>query len=243
MFKLNLYKNFFIALSISLILFSSSSFAKENVEDALYIDTNVFKIDSILPPPPSLDSVSNKLELDFMKNKIAKLSNAEKDLAIKDALNENVNFFADTLPGFDIDKLPKTKILFDKVKYNAGYESKLFKNHFTSKRPYQVDKDIHACVPPKPSNLDRSYPSGHTTMGYAMGIVLANLIPSKSIEIMERTRLYGENRINCGAHYPFDVAGGQVLGTLVAVELLKNSEFKILIDAARDELVKAGFTQ
>jgi hypothetical protein len=34
-----------------------------------------------------------------------------------------------------------------------------------------------------------------------------------------------------------------VLGTLVAVELLKNSEFKILIDAARDELVKAGFTQ
>ena len=240
---MNLYKKFFTAVSISIILFSTPSFSKENIEDTLYIDTNVFKIDSILPPPPSLDSVSNKLELDFMKNKIAKLSNAEKDLAVKDAINENVNFFADTIPGFDINKLPKTKILFDKVKYNAGFESKLFKNHFTSKRPYQVDSEIHACVPPKPSNLDRSYPSGHTTMGYAMGIVLANLIPSKSVEIMERTRLYGENRINCGAHYPFDVAGGQVLGTLVAVELLKNSEFKILLDAARDELVKAGLTQ
>ena len=240
---MNLYKKFFTALSISIILFSTSSFSKENVEDTLYIDTNLFKIDSILPPPPSLDSFSNKLELDFMKNKIAKLSNAEKDLAVKDALNESVNFFADTLPGFDISKLPKTKILFDKVKYNAGFESKLFKNHFTSKRPYQVDSEIHACVPPKPSNLDRSYPSGHTTMGYAMGIVLANLIPSKSVEIMERTRLYGENRINCGAHYPFDVAGGQVLGTLVAVELLKNSEFKLLMNEAKDELVKAGLTQ
>ena len=208
----------------------------------LYIDEKIFKIDSIIPPPPLEGSIANKLELEFIKNKIAKLSDAEKSLATKDALNESVNFFSDTLSGFDIDKLPKTKELFEKVQYNASFESRLFKNHFMSKRPYQLDQDIHACVPPKPSNLDRSYPSGHTTMGYAMGIVLANLIPAKSVEIMERTRLYGENRVNCGAHFPSDVAGGQVLGTLVAVELLRNSEFKLLVEGARDELVKVGFT-
>ena len=38
------------------------------------------------------------------------------------------------------------------------------------------------------------------------------------------------------------MAGGQVLGTLVAVELLRNSEFKLLLEGARDELVKAGLT-
>ena len=240
---MNLHKKILtILLWFFVLLLSFTSFSKETKEDVLYIDEKIFKIDSIIPPPPLEGSIANKLELEFIKNKIAKLSDKEKSLATKDALNESVNFFSDILPGFDIDKLPKTKALFEKVQYNASYESRLFKNHFMSKRPYQLDPDIHACVPPKPSNLDRSYPSGHTTMGYAMGIVLANLIPEKSVEIMERTRLYGDNRVNCGAHFPSDVAGGQVLGTLVAVELLRNSEFKLLLDGARDELVKAGLT-
>ena len=239
---MNLFKNLWLALCLSIIFCSSSSFSKEEQEDILYIDVGIFNLDSTIPPPPIPSSFEYKLEIDFMKNRIAKLSDAQKDLAIKDAVNESAGFFSDSLSGFDITKLPKTKALFDKVKYNAGHEAKAFKNYFKTKRPYQVDSDIQACVAPKPSNLDRSYPSGHTTMGYAMGIVLANLIPEKSKEIMERSRLYGENRINCGAHFPSDVSGGQVLGTLVAKELLKNNEFQLLMKASKEELASAGLT-
>jgi len=239
---LNLFKKIWLILCLSIIFCTSSSFSKEEQEGILYIDTGIFNLDSTIPPPPISSSFEYKLEIEFMKNRIAKLSDAQKELAIKDALNESVGFFSDTLPGFDITKLPKTKLLFDKVKYNAGYEARSFKNYFKTKRPYQVDPDIHACVEPKPSNLDRSYPSGHTTMGYAMGVVLANLIPEKAKEIMERSRLYGENRINCGAHFPSDVSGGQVLGTLVAKELLKNNEFQLLMKASKEELISAGLT-
>jgi len=224
-------------------LWSMQAFTKEKLDEPLYIDLAVFNLDSTIPTPPIPDSMEYKHELEFMKARISKLTDAQKELAVKDALNESATFFDDTISDFDINKFPKTKKLFETVKYNAGYESKLFKNHFTSKRPYQVDADIHACVPPKPSNLDRSYPSGHTTMGYAMGIVLANLIPEKSKEIMARARLYGENRINCGAHFPSDVTGGQVLGTLVAKELISNDEFKLLMNEARDELIKAGLSK
>jgi acid phosphatase (class A) len=239
---LNLFKKIWLALCLSIIFFSSPSFSKEEQEDILYIDAGNFNIDSTIPPPPISPSFEYKLEVEFMKNRIAKLSDAQKELAIKDALNESVGFFSDTLAGFDIAKLPKTKSLFDKVKYNAGYEARSFKNYFKTKRPYQVDSDIQVCVAPKPSNLDRSYPSGHTTMGYAMGVVLANLVPEKAKEIMERSRLYGENRINCGAHFPSDVSGGQVLGTLVAKELLKNNEFQLLMKASKEELYSAGLT-
>jgi len=232
-----------IGLAFLLIFFISECYSEENKEEILYIDAAIFKLDSIIPPPPTPGSFEYKFEIESMKNRIAKLTDAQKDLAIKDALNESVGFFSDTLQDFDISALPKTKILFDKVKYNASYESKLFKNHFMTKRPYQADSGIRACVSPKPSHLDRSYPSGHTTMGYAMGVVLANLIPEKEKEIMARTRLYGESRINCGAHFPSDVAGGQVLGTLVALELLKNQEFKKLMLAAKEELASAGLTQ
>jgi acid phosphatase (class A) len=240
--KLNLFKKIWLALCLSIIFCSSSSFSKEEQEDILYIDAGIFNLDSTIPPPPIPSSFEYKLEVEFMKNRISKLSDAQKELAIKDALNESVGFFSDTLPGFDITKLPKTKSLFDKVKYNAGYEARSFKNYFKTKRPYQVDSDIQVCVAPKPSNLDRSYPSGHTTMGYAMGVVLANLVPEKAKEIMERARLYGENRINCGAHFPSDVSGGQVLGTLVAKELLKSNEFQLLMKASKEELASAGLT-
>ena len=238
-----MFKKIWLALCLSIIFCSASSFSKEEQEDILYIDAGIFNIDSTIPPPPISSSFEYKLEVEFMKNRIAKLSDAQKELAIKDALNESVGFFSDTLAGFDIAKLPKTKSLFDKVKYNAGYEARSFKNYFKTKRPYQVDTDIQACVAPKPSNLDRSYPSGHTTMGYAMGVVLANLVPEKAKEIMERSRLYGENRINCGAHFPSDVSGGQVLGTLVAKELLKNNEFQLLMRASKEELASAGLTR
>jgi acid phosphatase (class A) len=239
---LNLYKKIWLALSLSIILFSPSSFSKGEEEGNLYIDAGIFNLNSTIPPPPIPGSFEYRIEIEFMKSRIAKLSDAQKDLAIKDAVNESAGFFSDTLPGFDITRLPKTKSLFDKVKYNAGYEAGVFKNYFKTKRPYQVDSTIQACVAPKPSNLDRSYPSGHTTMGYAMGVVLANLIPEKAKEIMERSRLYGENRINCGAHFPSDVSGGQVLGTLVAKELLKNNEFQLLMKASKEELYSAGLT-
>ena len=237
-----MFKKIWLALCLSIIFFSSPSFSKEEQEDILYIDAGNFNIDSTIPPPPISPSFEYKLEVEFMKNRISKLSDAQKELAIKDALNESVGFFSDTLAGFDITKLPKTKSLFDKVKYNAGYEARSFKNYFKTKRPYQVDSDIQVCVAPKPSNLDRSYPSGHTTMGYAMGVVLANLVPEKAKEIMERARLYGENRINCGAHFPSDVSGGQSLGILVAKELLKNNEFQLLMKASKEELTSAGLT-
>ena len=231
-----------ISFLILFVCFFSESSSEEKLDGKLYVDQTIFKIEAILPPPFEEGSNQSNLELEVMKSKIAMLDSSQKDLAIKDALNLSVSFFSDVLPGFDIDKLPKTKKLFDNVKYNAVYESKLFKNYFMSKRPYQVDSNIQACVPPVPDNLNRSYPSGHTTLGYAMGIVLANLIPEKSKIIMNRARLYGENRINCGAHFPSDVAGGQALGTLVATELLKNSEFKSLMKDSRDEIALAGLT-
>jgi acid phosphatase (class A) len=237
-----LFKKIWLALCLSIIFFSSPSFSKEEQEDILYIDAGIFNLDSTIPPPPISSSFEYKLEIEFMKNRISRLSDVQKDLAIKDAVNESAGFFSDTLTSFDITKLPKTRLLFDKVKYNAGHEAGVFKNYFKTKRPYQADSNIQACVAPKVSNLDRSYPSGHTTMGYAMGIVLANLIPEKAKEIMERARLYGENRINCGAHFPSDVSGGQVLGTLVAKELLKNNEFQLLMKASKEELYSAGLT-
>ena len=229
----------FIFLLISLI---PLGFSKENLNSDFYLNKSDFNPVTILPSPSKSESEETKDEITIIKTRMSKLTQSQKDLAREDALNLSVTFFADTISGFNIDQLPKTKLLFEKVKYNAGIESQVFKKFYMRKRPYQVDPSIEVCVPPMPDNLNHSYPSGHTILGYAMGIVLANLIPEKSKEIMDRARLYGENRINCGAHFPSDVNSGQVLGSLVAFELLKNNEFKLLMQSSKEELVKASLT-
>ena len=73
-------------------------------------------------------------------------------------------------------------------------------------------------------------------------MVLANLIPEKASAIMDRARLYGNNRIFCGAHYPSDVAAGEVLGVMVGNDLVNNKKFKTLMKKAKEELIQAGLT-
>ena len=219
------------------------SHSNEKLDNNLYLNQGDFSPELLLPSPQQYKSEETKVEIAFLKNKMSKLNQDQKDLAVKDALNLSVTFFSDTIPGFHVDQLPKTKLLFENVKYNASFESQLFKKYFMRRRPYQEDLSIKVCVPATADNLNHSYPSGHATLGFASGIVLTNLIPEKSQEILDRARLYGENRINCGAHFPSDVEAGQVLGTLVAMELLKNEEFKRLLKASKEELVNASLTR
>jgi len=140
---LNLNKFFLITFIFLFGFVSSQTLAKDKLDESLYIKESLFDLDRTIPPPPDSRTMEYRHEIEFMKAKIAKLNDTQKALAISDATNETVAFFADTISSFDIAKLPKTKALFEKVKYNAGYESRLFKNHFMSKRPYQVDQDIH----------------------------------------------------------------------------------------------------
>jgi heat shock protein HslJ len=76
-------------------------------------------------------------------------------------------------------------------------------------------------------------------MAFSSAIILANLLPDYAPAIMRRADQYGRHRIVCGAHHPFDVRSGQVLGTLIGATLLKSPGLQPQLDAARSELAKA----
>lgn len=197
----------------------------------------------VLPPAPEFESAKGKAELLDIKTTVKRVSAKERELAAKDALTKNVSFFADTIAGFDIEKLPATKALFNQVRYTEDYEAKVFKNHFMRKRPYVTDSSINTCVAPEQGGEYASYPSGHATMGFSMGVILANLIPEKGTAIMDRANLYAENRLICGVHHRSDIIAGQVLGTIVAVQLMQNGDFQKMMQASKQELRDAGLTQ
>ncbi|MGV0954782.1 MAG: META domain-containing protein [Fluviibacter sp.] len=190
----------------------------------------------ILPAPPADNSLEAEAERTTIKTAMADATPAQRAAAQKDAANESVRLFADTLPGFDLDQLPASKALFKTIRANERTQTGIFKNHFHRQRPYQVDSSIAPCLPPKNFDINASDPSGHTTMAFSSAVILANLLPDYAPAIMQRAEVYGQHRIVCGAHHPFDVRSGQVLGTLIGTTLLKSPELQAQLTAARTEL-------
>lgn len=83
---------------------------------------------------------------------------------------------------------------------------------------------------------DGSFPSGHTSHGYAQGIVLATLLPELAPQVLARASEYGDNRILLSYHYPTDVMGGRIVGETTATLRWSDPEFRELMDEAGAEL-------
>jgi acid phosphatase (class A) len=67
-------------------------------------------------------------------------------------------------------------------------------------------------------------------------VVLAALLPAKSQAIMARASEYAEHRLVCGVHFRSDIVAGQQYGTILALKLMDNPEFKAQMAKARTEL-------
>ena len=224
-----------LLISALVISIATPAFA----EQALILPAGTFNPPQTLPAPPPDNSPQAIAERDYIKAAYRDATPAEREAAKLDAANESVRLYADTLPGFDLDKLPATKALFKTVRKNENAQTGAFKTYFNRQRPYQVDSSITPCLPPKNFDINASDPSGHTTMAFSSAIILANLLPDYAPAIMRRAEQYGRHRIVCGAHHPFDVRSGQVLGTLIGATLLKSPGLQAQLNAARSELAQA----
>jgi acid phosphatase (class A) len=128
--------------------------------------------------------------------------------------------------------------MLESVQKDEDAAASVAKDYFRRTRPWIVDPQLNSCS--KNDAPQSSYPSGHSTMAYAMAVVLSSLVPEKAPAIMARAADYAENRLVCGMHRRRDIQAGQVLGTVVAKALLRKPRFRTELTAARRELKAAG---
>jgi acid phosphatase (class A) len=161
-----------------------------------------------------------------------------------DDKHETVELFFKTLgPDFDLKKLPKTAKLFAELENEQSVAANIAKKHFLRNRPWAIDPSLVACdYKPNAAPLT-SYPSGHATLSYSEGYVLAQLMPEKATPILSRAQEYAYSRVVCGAHYPTDIEASHVLGTELAMMLMDNAQFADDFKASRAELRVAGLTR
>ena len=202
---------------------------------------DAFDAAHFLAPPPAADSAQTKWELQELYAIAARSSEADRALAARDAKDETADNFNAAI-GFDLAVVsPKTFKLITLVGDEEEDDTKAAKAFFHRDRPFAVDSTLKSCEPVKPGKAtNNSYPSGHTTRGFAMAEILSALLPDKSQAILARASEYAEHRLVCSVHYRSDIAAGQQYGTLIALKLMADPGFKAQMDAARAELRAAG---
>lgn len=106
------------------------------------------------------------------------------------------------------------------------------------RRPHLVDGGP-TCEPPEKLAGSHDYPSGHATWGWSIGLILAELIPGRSTEILTRARIYAESRVVCGAHNLSAIQAGAINAASLVAALHASQGFRAAMEAARHEIVAA----
>ncbi|MEI7598248.1 MAG: phosphatase PAP2 family protein [Aestuariivirga sp.] len=199
-----------------------------------YFGPEVLDLTVLLVPPPAKDSDVTKAELAEVKALQASVSDARKQQAIADAEEGFSPFVATTsLAAIDPAKLPLTVALVQRVLDTEDAVTTPAKKFFDRARPPLVDEAIKPLAKMSKSN---AYPSGHTSNGTAVAIVLSEMAPEKRAELMARASDYAESRLIVGVHYRSDLGGGFASGALIAKELEENADFQKEMAPAKAEL-------
>lgn len=113
------------------------------------------------------------------------------------------------------------------------------KRGFIRPRPF-VTEPAETCFPPETWLAESgSYPSGHSALGWAWALVLAEMAPDRADEVLARGLDYGESRVICGVHYASDVEAGRIVGAALVVALKADPAFRADFTVAARELAQA----
>ncbi len=165
----------------------------------------------LLPPPPdgaSITFLNDQARYTWGKT----MRNTPRgDQAVTDARvdgNGVPEAFSEAF-GVEIDEnTPEILKLVIGMREDAGdLGTREAKNYYNRQRPFSF-YDEDTCNPEQQEELSTngSYPSGHTSIGWATALVLAEINPERQNEILKRGYEMGESRVICGYHFQSDVA-------------------------------------
>lgn len=199
---------------------------------------------ALLPPPPAEGSAALAADGAAFRALTALQGTPRGALAVQDA---NLKFpkAAQTFScaiGIPIseDVTPNLNMLVRRTLADAGLATYKAKDKYQRTRPFVVFK-APSCTPDEEAGLvkDGSYPSGHSAIGWAWALVLAEVAPGRSDAVLQRGRAFAQSRGICGAHWQSDIEAGRLIGAATVARLHSNPVFIAQVDAARDEVTKA----
>lgn len=135
---------------------------------------------------------------------------------------------------------PELCRLLENMRQDAGdLSTRHAKNHYMRTRPFVYWNEPTATPDHEPFlRTNGSYPSGHTAIGWATALVLAEINPEAATEILKRGFEFGQSRVIVGAHYQSDVDMGRITAAGVVATLHANDNFNRQLKKAKKEFAR-----
>lgn len=245
-------KTRFSLLAFVYTLFAISIFAQEakikdkrTQPDLYYLEiSEVANSLELLPPPPAPGTIlflNDRAQYDWGKMQRNTPRGAQ---AVRDARvgGNGVPMAFSEAFGMEIskEKTPEIHKLVINMKEDAGdLATRHAKEHYMRVRPFSFFQE-DTCNPEQQSELSTngSYPSGHTSIGWATALVLAEINPARQNEILQRGYEMGQSRVICGYHFQSDVDAARLVASAVVARLHANAAFMAQLEKAKKEFVK-----
>lgn len=220
------------------LLLASCATVPAGAPDGRYLAKGVFDARDHLPPPPAKGSpealrdreifLATRSLKDTPRWSLAKADNVEERILEGYACALGVTPTLQTTP-----KLAATLLRMSRDVRSAVAGPKL---KYKRPRPY-LSAAGPICVKKSPGlSLSPDYPSGHSTWGWSVGLVLAEAAPDRAEMILARARAFGESRIACGVHNASSVEAGRVNAQNLFAALKTSPAFQADLAAVRAEL-------
>ena len=132
---------------------------------------------------------------------------------------------------------PNLSMLLRRTLTDAGLATYRAKEKYQRTRPFVFFK-VPSCTPADDAFLakDGSYPSGHSSVGWAWALMLTEIAPDRADAILQRGRAFGQSRGICGVHWRSDIEAGRLIGAATVGRLHANPVFAAQLKAARAEI-------
>ncbi|WP_263771288.1 acid phosphatase [Propionivibrio soli] len=194
-----------------------------------------------LPPPPAAGSAAFAADEEYYKNTRQLRDSPRWKLAVQDAdltFPNAARTFSCAL-GLEVsaEATPHLNMLIRRVRADASRANDKPKDLYKRRRPYIAHGDT-SCTPDE-KHKDDSYPSGHTSIGWAWALVLAEAAPERANAILARGLAFGDSRLICGVHWKSDVEAGRVVAAATVSRLHRNPVFVEQLRLARQEIEAA----
>jgi acid phosphatase (class A) len=238
-------------LVLLLAVFSLAGYSQSKIKDArTQPDLYFLQADDVasslylLPAPPKQGSVLwINDEAQYQWGKLQR-DTPRGDQAAADARvnGDGVpNAFSEAF-GVDINKqnTPEIYKLVINMREDAGdLATREAKNYYMRTRPFAYYKEM-TCNPEQQKELSTngSYPSGHTSIGWATALVLAEINVDRQNEILKRGYEMGQSRVICGYHFQSDVDAARLVASAVVARLHANANFMKQLDKAKAEFAR-----
>ena len=196
---------------------------------------------TLVPPPPAPGSAAAALDAAVATQALALRDSARFTQAHVDAdlsFPVGADQFSCAL-GIPINTThtPALYRLLERSRIDASAATRAAKNHYRRPRPFVLNQQP-VCTPEEEARLrdSGSYPSGHTAIGWAWALILAEIAPERATPLLQRGHNYGHSRLVCNVHWYSDVQQGRAMAAATVARLHDDAQFSVDLKLARREI-------